>query len=122
MAGRSVIGYLGGKSFFLQTPAEEFSGQAEENRQQRHTNDHTHKAIQSAEEENGKDDPHGTQTGGLSQDSRTQDIAVKLLKHQHEQGKAQRLGGTAADEHQQNTGDGTDKGAEIRDDVGHAPR
>ena len=59
-------------------------------RKGRHADNHAHKAEQPAEKQYGHNDPKAGKAGGIAQDFGSQDIAVKLLKHQHKNRKDQR--------------------------------
>ena len=97
----------------------EFGKQVEHHRRQRHSDDHAHKAPQSAEEQDGKQDPEAGKPSGVPQDLGAQDVSVKLLEYQDQPHKIQALPG-AYEEHQHRAGNGSYEGAEKRDHVGNA--
>ena len=86
--------------------------------EERHTDDHAHKAPQAAEQQDGKQHPEAGKAGGVAQNLRPDDVAVHLLQDQNEQDEPERLDGVL-DEDEQGGRDGTDERPEEGDDVGH---
>ena len=67
----------------MQQPVDQRAEQVVKDRKQRYADDHSHKAPQGAEPQNGKHDPDGRQAHGISEDLRAQEVPVKLLQHDH---------------------------------------
>ena len=53
--------------------------------EERHADDHAHKAPQAAEQQDGEQHQKLERTGGVAQDLGSDDVAVHLLQHQNEQ-------------------------------------
>ena len=58
-----------------------------------YTQHHSGEAKQSAKEQNGKQDPERSKTGGITQDLGAEDVSVKLLERQNKQHKINALHG-----------------------------
>ena len=81
--------------------------------------DHSHKAHESAKQQDGKQHPEAGKPRGIPQDFRSQDVAVKLLEHQDEDKEIQAFH-RAHQQYEKCAGHGSDKGAEKGDHVGHS--
>ena len=86
--------------------------------EQRHAHDHAGKAPQAAKQQDGKQHPEAGKAGGVAQDLGSDDVAVHLLEHQHEQDEPQRFDGVL-DQNEQRGRDGTDEWPEEGNHVGH---
>ena len=82
-----------------------------DNGEQRHANDHAHKAPQAAKQQDGEQYPEAGKAGGVAKNLGSDDVAVQLLQNQYEQHEPQRLDGVL-DENEQGGGNGTDEGTE----------
>ena len=81
--------------------------------------EHTQHTAEAAAHQNSHDDPEAGDAGGVAQDLRPQNVAVKLLEHHDEDHKEQALLGTDQ-QNKEGRGDSPQKRPEKRDDVGHA--
>lgn len=84
-----------------------------------HAQEHSGEAEESAAHHNGYQHPDGGKAGAVTQDLGPQDVAVKLLEGQHQNGKAQRRPGVHNDQNH-DTGNSSDDGAKEGDHVGDA--
>ena len=90
-----------------------------DDRKERNTDDHADEAPQTAEKQDGKQDPEAGKAGGVAEDLRADDVAVQLLQDQDEEDEPDGLD-RVLDQNQQGGRDGTDERAEEGDNVRHA--
>ena len=81
-----ILGFQGQGTFFQAVP-HQAADRTVEHGEHRHAQNHTGKPKQSSKEQNGKQHPEGSQSGGITQDFGTQNVAVKLLQNEDENDK-----------------------------------
>ena len=110
-----VGGFALGLQPLLQHPLDQLDDYGEDG----DTDDHTHHAPQGATNGDGDDDAQGADTGVVAQDLGADDVAVQLLNDK-DKDQEQKCFIGVGDQHYEEGGDGSDEGAEDRDDVGDA--
>ena len=114
----AIVVRIHGQAALFQQMIDLLGQHAVQHGKQRHADHHAREAHHAAEQQNGEHDPEARQSGGVAEDFRSEDIAVKLLQQQHKNDEIQRLHRT--DDHDQNgTRNRTDERPEKRDNIGH---
>ena len=74
-----VILGIGGKPLLFQPAVHELAHDGIEHGKERDAKDHARHAEQAADQDDGKDDPKGSQPGGFALNARADDLRVDLL-------------------------------------------
>lgn len=113
-----VHGVSGGILFFV-FPIDIFSDKELNRCKDGHTDEHTQRSHDSTADEDGKDNPQGTEVYGFAQNLWPQNIAVELLQNQNENADydGKRRVNQKRDKDCRNC---TDEGSEIGNHIGHA--
>lgn len=110
---------IGREIFPLQAAADQAADNAVEHGKHRYAQNHPRESKQAAEQQNGEQHPERGQSGGVSQDLGSQNIAVKLLQDEHKDHKVQAFQ-RIHQQNQERRRDGANEGAKEGNDIGDA--
>ena len=79
----AIVVRIHGQTALFQQMIDLLGQHAVQHGKQRHADHHAREAHHAAEQQNGEHDPEARQSGGVAEDFRSEDIAVKLLQQQH---------------------------------------